>query len=93
MRSWAVVASKFEGSVFGKEQIGHTQLMLCDLAPLPSPAALLRRPLGNGDAVALRGGESPGEEPCRPCVRGCMDDLFDTFGYRVTFDEDFKKPA
>lgn len=80
VRAFAVAGSKFEGTGFEKEQIGHTQVALGGGAA------------GAGDP-RLSGVVD--EELCTVVDEfgGPRDNLFEGLGYRVILGADFKKPA
>ena len=87
--SLAVRGSKFRGSSFDSEQIGHTQLIARDPGGfgerrgLPSPWLL-----GNGEEELLRPGDC---SPSGVRVRKALGRL--SLGYSVTFGEDLRNPA
>ncbi len=85
-RSLDVCGSKFEGTGFEKEQIGHIQV------PVRLAGSGVGRWKGlsarDGDAVALLEGPLKLDIP-----RVCIEDLLAGFGTRVILADDFKKPA
>ena len=86
--SFAECGSKFEGTGFEKEQIGHIQVPV-----LVGGGSEVGRWNGlsvrdNGDAVALLDGAA------RPDTdRFCTEDRLEGLGTSVIFADDFKKPA
>ena len=86
--SFDVCGSKFEGTGFENEQIGHIQVPV-----LAGAGSDVGRWNGlslrvNGDAVALLDGAVRLD-----IARFCTDDRLEGFGTRVIFADDFKKPA
>jgi len=86
--SFEECGSKFEGTGFEKEQIGHIQV-----AVLAAGGSETGRWNGlsvrdNGDAVALLEGAVRFDT-----ARFCTDDRLEGLGTSVIFAEDFKKPA
>ena len=86
--SVAVCGSKFDGTGFEKEQIGHIQV-----AVLAGGGSGFDRWNGlsvrdKGDALALLEGVERLD-----IARFCTEDRFEGLGMRVIFAEDFRKPA
>jgi hypothetical protein len=84
-----VSGSKFEGTGFEKEQIGHIHVAV--LAGVGSDVGRWKglSLRDNGDAVALLEGGTVRLD----IARFCTEDRLEGFGTRVIFAEDFKKPA
>lgn len=86
--SFEVCGSKFEGTGFEKEQIGHIQVAVLAGAGSDDGRWNGLSLRDNGDAVALLEGAVRLD-----IVRFCTEDRLEGLGTRVIFAEDFKKPA
>lgn len=83
-----MAGSKFEGTGFEKEQMGH--IHVAELAEEGSEVGIWKVSslLDNGEAVELLEGLLKLE-----IMRFCTDDRLAGFGTSVIFAEDFRKPA
>lgn len=82
--AFAVAGSKFAGTGFENEHIGH--IHVAELVGEGSGLGKWKPPslFDKGEAVVLLEG---------PIMRFCIDDRLDGFGKRVIFEEDLRKPA